>query len=557
MSLWLDANPVRDVVNLIQEKHGWEIGVSTVQGIVSAARKESPDVDELRQLKQALSKSGKSPAEAVRGLNFLSKLETLGASLDELPSLIKINELFGDKADDYLHAAERLLEMEGRLGKSTDQIFRDYEKTRSDLEKMRRRVADLQSDESQLLSKIGDLLVLKELETTCEGEGFSPDLVRKLVKSLFPELRDVGMSVPRAASEIIKNLESKKSLSSKTEEMTSILEQLSAQVKVIRSEKDSAQASVDALALKQRSLRRAAEEEEQAIREKTRSLQESYDAHRQRLLADLTRLDEKKDVSQEKLTLAEVLFAVITEPGKVSPEDLANLQKAISYARDDRSKGSTILYEVWTDDIKATIAKILKSVFEKDLVPARDYDRLKEKLEDQDQLKGKLKEESRATAGLKAQVREKDGRLEGRQTEEVANFLAKNYLSLICRHCNLTFFCGRGRPPRVGYVCPSCSTPLADDLLYTGPIYTHDGAVVLMPLLQYQLDDVELTMEDGDLVVSTTDHSHVIRVPIEGSHAISDRSLTGGLLKVVLSRTKVTGKLVPKGGGGTLTVKDP
>ena len=153
-----------------------ETGVShgSIANIVSEIENSSltipgtafDQVNDLRQLSSDLSKSSLKPSQALLGITFLRRLQSLQITLEDLEAwseLVKKLLPLDFPAKEFFEAARRLHDLETSQGKSFETITEEYKSYYQRLDKLKGEVDSLSKAKSQLSNEIKPLS--SQLET--------------------------------------------------------------------------------------------------------------------------------------------------------------------------------------------------------------------------------------------------------------------------------------------------------------------------------------------------------------------------------------------------------
>lgn len=119
VKLWLNGNTYR----AISIRIGVSLGV--ISSIITKERGKVPDIDELRELKVALIQADTNPIDALRGADFLGKLNDLNIPMTRIPACINLLNQYGEKTEQVLDSGLRLKELETSQGKTYEHILTD------------------------------------------------------------------------------------------------------------------------------------------------------------------------------------------------------------------------------------------------------------------------------------------------------------------------------------------------------------------------------------------------------------------------------------------------
>ena len=140
VSLWLDGNTYRKI--------SAEIGVSIglISSIIAKERVKVPDIDELRELKVALIQADTNLIDALRGADFLKKLNDLNIPVTRIPVCINLLNQYGEKTKEVLSSGLRLKELEVSRGKTYEDILIDAAEKVRELQILKKRIEELNSE---------------------------------------------------------------------------------------------------------------------------------------------------------------------------------------------------------------------------------------------------------------------------------------------------------------------------------------------------------------------------------------------------------------------------
>jgi len=203
VELWLEGHSYR----VISTKMGISLGA--IASIISDERKKAPVMEELRDLKVALTQANAALLDAIRGASFLEKLNYLNIQIDLIPDCISLLDQYGEKAGEVLKSGIRLKELEVSQRKTYEHIVTDAHEMVKDLREMAQRLEDLRVQERTIKKCLHNLEQLKTLFDKMNRYGLT--LVRL---DLFIEqtIRLEGLGFTLKAAEILASELARRSL---------------------------------------------------------------------------------------------------------------------------------------------------------------------------------------------------------------------------------------------------------------------------------------------------------------------------------------------------------
>jgi DNA repair exonuclease SbcCD ATPase subunit len=146
--LWLLGYSYRE----IRDRTGMSLGA--INQLITGARKETPDLDDLRELNAILREYNSTIHDAARGAKLLERLNGLGVGLTELEAFMeavgRISSERGVEASGFADAAVRLVDLERRAGKAHHEILRDFEDRLSRIRELEAEADKLRDDTKRL-----------------------------------------------------------------------------------------------------------------------------------------------------------------------------------------------------------------------------------------------------------------------------------------------------------------------------------------------------------------------------------------------------------------------
>jgi hypothetical protein len=216
VSLWLDGNTYRKI--------SAEIGVSigVISSIIAKERVKVPEIDELRELKVALIQADTNLIDALRGADFLKKLNDLNIPVTRIPVCINLLNQYGEKTEEVLDSGLRLKELEVSRGKTYEDILIDAAEKVQEQQILKKSIEELNSEKKTLINFLLELDHLKLLQdkmnryglTLSRLDGFIKKSIRldalgftsKATELLASELARIGLDPQRAAIMLTKLL---------------------------------------------------------------------------------------------------------------------------------------------------------------------------------------------------------------------------------------------------------------------------------------------------------------------------------------------------------------
>ncbi|MFQ5941772.1 MAG: hypothetical protein ACE5KA_08770 [Nitrososphaerales archaeon] len=191
-------------VRKIAERLG--IGTGTVSEILKKARKKNPDLDTLRRLNDSLKKAKVSWVEAQRGATMLQSLEVLNIELEDVPKGISFLKKYKERAGIYLEAGARLQKLEGKTGKTYEQILIEYEEKQKSVAKLESQLENMKRREEELSNSIRNLEALKQIQDALDKNNISTNILNTFIKR-HKQFEEGGFTLDtasRVASELAK-----------------------------------------------------------------------------------------------------------------------------------------------------------------------------------------------------------------------------------------------------------------------------------------------------------------------------------------------------------------
>jgi len=204
------------------------LGLGTISGIIHDARREMPDLDQLRQLNQLLKREDVSIKEAKDGARLIANLTELRISVERAKQAIAQIAGYGAEAPEILVEAEELGKIEQGTGIKYTEIASDFRRKAEAIPKLSDERDGLRQQLDELYDSIRDAKGLKELNdkldehnippkkldrfidanNELDGRGFTP----KVAEILSAELLKHGLIPAKAARILADALKKEQSL---------------------------------------------------------------------------------------------------------------------------------------------------------------------------------------------------------------------------------------------------------------------------------------------------------------------------------------------------------
>lgn len=194
ISFWVDGLTYREV----SDKTG--VSIASISAVINQARKKSPDIDNLRNLKKSLDESNTHFLDAQRGVNFLHQLDQILVPISELPRVIALIQRYGEKARDILAFGSHLAELENSWGKPYKDIVAEAEEASEQLSTLKTELHTLRQAEECLKLSIIDLQGLKGLQGTLIQRGIT---INRLVDFIEQSIQLYGLGFTLEAAKIL------------------------------------------------------------------------------------------------------------------------------------------------------------------------------------------------------------------------------------------------------------------------------------------------------------------------------------------------------------------
>ncbi|MEM1582850.1 MAG: hypothetical protein QXK89_10165 [Candidatus Bathyarchaeia archaeon] len=153
--LWLKGESYRRIC----AETGMSLGALSTY--INELKKVSPDLDQLRELSAILKKNNLSIFDAVRGSKLLEKLNQLGVSLEDLDNYVglvqRISHEKGVGAEGFVESAMKLMDLERRAGKTYEELVKDLEEKRRQVEELEVKAKGVQVEIQGLVERKAQL----------------------------------------------------------------------------------------------------------------------------------------------------------------------------------------------------------------------------------------------------------------------------------------------------------------------------------------------------------------------------------------------------------------
>jgi hypothetical protein len=274
-----------------------ETGVSTgaISEIIEEYRQKAPDIDGLRQLRLTLGKAKASLHDALRGAQFLTKLDESQFDSKYLPGCLALIKQAGERAPELISSSGRLIDLEQKAGKPYEQFLQQFNQQLAAETELKGRVKTLEDKELNLANSIRHLEKLNALQETIETNKITPTILETLIGDGL-RLQKLGFTTQNAeilAQELAKrkldpNIASTQ-IASLLQERLSLeeaKEKAQAEATNWASERDKAQQDVELLRKEGLGLRNEIQRLQEAYRERKQLLENEHQALKAGLEAD-------------------------------------------------------------------------------------------------------------------------------------------------------------------------------------------------------------------------------------------------------------------------------
>jgi hypothetical protein len=170
---------------------------STISSIIQGARDRTHDLDDLRKLNVGLREAGARLPDALRGANFLQRLNDLEISVKDLRGAIHLIGHYRGEAGEVLKAAKRLMALEGSVGKPYGQIVDEAAEKERWIRGAEQRIRELERRERALTVSLGELDGLKALSAKLRAHDITLSQLDSMIEH-GKKLGDLGFT-PRVA----------------------------------------------------------------------------------------------------------------------------------------------------------------------------------------------------------------------------------------------------------------------------------------------------------------------------------------------------------------------
>lgn len=190
-SLWLGGMTYRQ----IHAQLGLSIGV--ISDIIQEHRERLPDIDDLRKLHLALREIKADLPDALRGAQFLRRLDELDFDSKDLPRTLNFIAEAKEHAPELASAGSRVTELEKKAGKPYEQFLQEFEAKLKAEADLATRVKGLADKELELRSSIRHLEKLRTLQETIDKNNLTPIILEGLIRDGL-KLQTLGFTPQQA-----------------------------------------------------------------------------------------------------------------------------------------------------------------------------------------------------------------------------------------------------------------------------------------------------------------------------------------------------------------------
>ena len=195
------------VIKLLLEGHSYDdisriSGVSkgSIANIAMEIKECLPEYDELRDLSVRLRRQGMSVEDARKGVELLSRLESLGIGLEDLEDFIRLARKL--QSEEYatrevLPKAIELLRLEDRLGRSCEEALKEVDEVTSKLEELKKEKEDVEGELSRLKEEARQL---NDLFNAFRKLGINGERLEQLYE-LAKTLNQAGIDISRISND--------------------------------------------------------------------------------------------------------------------------------------------------------------------------------------------------------------------------------------------------------------------------------------------------------------------------------------------------------------------
>jgi chromosome segregation ATPase len=373
---WLNG----ETYQRISEETGVSMGA--ISEIIEEYRQKAPDIDGLRQLRLALGKAKASLPDALRGAQFLTKIDELQFDSKYLPGCLALIKQAGERAPELITASARLIDLEQRAKKPYEQFLQQFNQQLAAETELKGRVRTLEDKELNLANSIRHLDKLNALQQTIETNKITPTILETLIDDEL-RLQKLGFTTQDAeilAQELAKrkldpNIASMQiaSLLQECSSLEEAKEKAQAEARKWASERDKAQQEAELLKEKCLGRRNEIQRLEEAYKERKQLLENGHQALKEGLKADhdatkqtldadlLKRLQEKESQVQDLQTKAGTLRAEIEGLESTKATAMKELQIANANKSEAEAALQTIKEAVDKSKGLATVVSLIQN----------------------------------------------------------------------------------------------------------------------------------------------------------------------------------------------------
>ncbi len=168
LNSWLNGQDYRYIKSSIA------LSLGTISGIIQDARREMPDLDQLRQLNQVLKREDVSMKEAKDGARLIANLAELNIGIDRAKQAIAQIAGYDAEAPEILAEAQELGKIEQATGIKYPEIASDYRRKAEAIPELTEKRDRLRQQLDELYDSIRDAKGLKQLSDKLDEHNIPP-----------------------------------------------------------------------------------------------------------------------------------------------------------------------------------------------------------------------------------------------------------------------------------------------------------------------------------------------------------------------------------------------
>jgi len=171
LALWLEGNKSMDEIAM-------DTGVvkSTVFNVISRERERTPELDDLKALREKLLHDKTNSVDTARASSYLVQVEALGVHMGpkETAGAIELVKKYEEKVHDAIEAGKFIKGLEEKEKKTYSEILLDVKDAQATLGNLRTQLAQINREIEQKTSKLGTLSEYEKLKAGLDDLAMSP-----------------------------------------------------------------------------------------------------------------------------------------------------------------------------------------------------------------------------------------------------------------------------------------------------------------------------------------------------------------------------------------------